>query len=67
MHGDQAGIRVTVLSKQFNTGMGVRMIVQLPASRDLEVRMGAGELRIDGLERDLRVHLGAGAVDVRLD
>ena len=64
--GSHLYLEVTGLSKRSNHGLHVGMRVYLPKELGLEVDMGAGELRIEGLRGDIDVRLGAGDIDIRL-
>ena len=64
--GDQLVLEVTGMSKRANLGLNIKMHAYIPKALALEVRMGAGDVRIDDVTQDLRVHLGAGDIDIRM-
>jgi hypothetical protein len=63
---DRLEIEVTGLPRMSGRGLQLDLHVLVPAGHALAVDMGAGEIRVEDLDRDVRVELGAGQIDVRL-
>jgi len=59
-------VRVYGLRRFSTHSMHVELWVRVPADRPLDIDLGAGEVRVAGVEADLRVHLGAGYIGVRM-
>lgn len=65
-HGRTLEVRVDGLRRFSTHSTHVELWVRVPPDRPLDIDLGAGEVRVTGLERDLRVHLGAGSIQVRM-
>ena len=65
-HRNTLEVRLEGLRHFSTHGLDVELWVSVPPDRPLDIDLGAGEVRVDGMEHDLRVHLGAGSIQVRM-
>ena len=64
--GEELVLEVTGLRRMSNHGLELEVQATVPTKLGLAVRLGAGELRIEGVKTDLQVHVGAGDIDIRM-
>lgn len=62
--GRERSIKVDGFPKFNNGGLQVELRVEVPRSLATHVKMGVGEVVVEGVEGDLSVELGVGEVDV---
>ena len=60
-------IEVEGLTRSTARGMSIRLRIILPRSQYLEVDLGAGDLKVDGMAGSMELDVGVGDVEVRLE